>query len=110
VNVNEAVQRLVETIQNASPAIWQAAYRQARIDAWENLALVAALAVAAIVLWRLPRKLLRSNGDVELLIALVWVGSAICVVLAVFSALAFADNTFNPTFAAIKEITSLVKP
>lgn len=59
--MNEAMQKLVDAVQKASPVVWDAAYRQAKIDAWENIFAIAVLAVLIYGCYRIGKYFLRDD-------------------------------------------------
>lgn len=117
--MNEAMQKLIDAVQRASPVIWQAAYRQVYIDLAEMvLCVIGLLFVArALMLWRKEYIIseLGPNPDTTFnnpkwdLPALgLALGAMACYLISAILDLYIMDYAFNPTFAAIKELKGLL--
>lgn len=100
--MNEAMQKLIDAVQKASPIVWQAAYRQVWIDGIENLLLTVFFAVSASLLWKWRKRVEDEVGQV-LLAVLAMASMGLTVIAFLFT----LDFFLNPTFAAIKELRQL---
>ena len=105
--MNEAMQKLVDAVQKASPVVWRAAYRQVWIDGVENLLLLIACLTGGWLLWRFGQKL--TNDDAaEAGIFFARLGAVLAWVFILPCAISAFDCFANPTFAAIKELKGLL--
>jgi len=112
---DQAMQKLVDAIEKASPLLWHAAYRQVFVELAEQAFAIAVLVFCARILIRIRKKAMTpadenhyaANADdpVPLLCA---VGAAICGVAIFVLCICVLDYSLNPTFVAIKELKGLL--
>ena|SRR5712664_3481497 len=105
--MNEAIQKLVEAVQKASPVVWNAAYRQVYINGIENVLLFFAFLFAGKALWKFSKKLADDNSD-EVGVFFGRLGAIGLFALCIPCVLEFLDCFLNPTFAAIKQLKGLL--
>jgi hypothetical protein len=103
--MNDTIQRLVEWLNNASPIVWQAAYRQVWIDGIENLILFGVTTVVGIWGFRLLRK---NWDDLEEGALFGSLGVIVAGILSAVFLTCVIDCFVNPTFQAIKNLAGLV--
>jgi len=105
--MNEAIKKLVDAVQQASPVVWNAAYRQVWIDGVENIIWLIASVVGCILLWKLAARLSDDRGD-EVGIFFARLGSIVLVPVSLVFLACAIDCFTNPTFTAIKELKGLL--
>lgn len=101
--MNEAMQKLIDAVQKASPVVWQAAYRQVWIDFAECCLAVVVLLSVGLLFLRWARTWQDSDDR--------GFGRVIGWAISLFSLVPFTiamECIFNPTFAAIKELKGLL--
>lgn len=113
----ETVKRILDAVQNSAPKVWEAAYRQARIDAFEYLAFFLILSLATVAFAAIFKKLYveyrneNSTWDADLCfggMTALWVLGVLSLwgsIAMLFSAI---SNLANPDMAAIEIILRLV--
>ena len=116
----ELIYKLIETVENASPALWEIALKQARVkiitDAmWISLwlATTAASAYLALVKRRYIKKCEEEGKFIsethEIVQMLSIVVAAVTLLLAFVGIANITERTLNPEFAAIKVLMGLLK-
>ena len=105
--MNEALKKLIDVVQQASPVIWQAAYRQVFVDGAEFALLFIVFVLSAILLWEFGRKLADDNAD-EFGVFFARLGAVVAAWVSLIFFVSMLDCFLNPTFAAIKEIKGLL--
>ncbi len=109
--MDEALRELINAIKDLSPAIWEAALVQVRVQAWLNFGLAGVLLLVAIGLaycaWLLFKTV--EQGDTEGLIIL-------CITIAILLLIPTIVNLYygllyllSPDWAAIQLILEQVK-
>ena len=107
--MNEAMQKLIDAVQQASPVVWHAAYRQAWIDGIENVLLMMGVILLSLVFRQLRKKVLVLDNDVtEPPAILFWILSFGFAVIATPFLIGALDCFLNPAFAAIKNLKGLL--
>lgn len=104
--MNDAIQQLVGFLQNASPVVWQAVYRQVYIEGVESVLAMFAFLFATGFAWRWLRKNWENADEMvcALMVLLIIVGFFVSGVF-LYSAV---DDFANPTFQAIQQLAGLV--
>jgi len=105
--MNEAMQKLIDAVQKASPVVWQAAYRQVWIDGIESLILLLGFICGGITLLKFAKYLQSENAE-EVGIFFAYLGSVGSFLLTIPCLICVLDDFFNPTFAAIKNLKGLL--
>lgn len=113
--MNEAIQKLIDAVQKASPVVWQAAYRQVWIDAVEAIITIIILLYAARWMYQRREELIERDKDGYRKVdtddpgpVLLGIGVVVCLLLSVPCLWFAMDSLLNPTFAAIKELKGLL--
>ena len=101
--MNEAMRKLVDAIQKASPIVWQAAYRQVWIEGIEAFVVAIAFLVAgmAFLLWA---RTWRDSGDRAMGKGLGCFISLLSIPCGMF----VLECLLNPTYQAIKNLKGLL--
>lgn len=101
--MNETLQKLLEQIQHAGPVVWDAAYRQVRVELYELVGAFCFLTLALVICWVISFFLERSDA-----IGLRVGASLVYTIVFIPLVLSASDYYFNPTWQAIDKIKGLV--
>jgi hypothetical protein len=101
---DQALQKLIESVEKASPVLWQGAYRQVWIEALEFLLTAAFCLFIARLMWNLRKKI----DDDEAIRGIILIGVWVFILLAFGFFLGGLDDIGNPTWEAIKNLRGLV--
>lgn len=110
----EALQQLIDAVQKASPVIWQAAYRQVRIESFEYFCgAVFLLSLCLLVFRRGPNVISGlcerpDAGDRAFIKGACYVIGTILAVATCGVSSEALERVINPTFAAIKLLKGLL--
>jgi hypothetical protein len=108
--MNEAMQKLIDAVQKASPVVWQAAYRQVWVELMEALLCLVIFIVAGFVLLRFAKRAQVTGpyDDGELTKIGLWAGTVLSFVISFFLCGEVIGRIANPTFQAIKNLKGLL--
>jgi hypothetical protein len=107
--MNDAIQKLVDAVQKASPVVWQAAYRQAYLSGFEWLLLLIVLIAITTILTKMGLFYhRRDESDDGIGVVLCSIGAGISLIVSTFIVATVLDCFVNPTFQAIREIKGLL--
>ena len=109
--MDELLSELIAFVKQASPALWQIAQQQVRVEAIQGtIGFALLLAATALCAW-VCVVFYRGNDDSDL--AAMVLGAVIGIIALVWSMLVLVDTIgrwLNPDFYAIQILVGLVKP
>ena len=117
--MDEAIRKMVESIESIAPHVWSLMVRQAQIDAWLSvlwLVVWIAIAVGYGITLRLWFRKYRASGESEFILwdgsigfilTTLFVGIAILIVIPL-SLTSAVQGFANPEYVAIKKLLALV--
>lgn len=117
--MDEAISRLIESMESIAPHIWAVMVRQARIDAWLSLFWFVACIGIAIAYTHILRRWLRMYQESDEGSFILWDGSIPMILASVIIAVivlvgipisltSMVQGFANPEFAAIRTLLGLV--